>query len=366
MFLNNTMLASGEHAFIPTELAGVGGSVLAPRSVDINDDGDTIVAGFANTGTAQGLVRVYKRTGTSWAVQADLVPYTGSNSLSGTQIACSADGNTFVTTLGGSTGGFAVYTRSGTTWTKQQDQAYASQPAKFCDMSSNGKKFIFSVVTAGVHECYYYETSTSWPNSDKIYWCTPGGTITNISLSKDGSKLAVLVGSTIKIWNTSTFTNLGNSSTPHYTVSPPYTPNSITLSADGSKLIFGAAGYNTDVGRVYTYVFDGSNYVSSVTTDAVDAASGAQFGRGVATNADDTYMMVSAPYKNTNKGAVYIYKWSGSDWVYEAQYTNTSVGNIGWNSTVFAESMAMDLSGSRFVACGAENNPLLDYALMVI
>ncbi|WP_411955639.1 beta strand repeat-containing protein, partial [Cysteiniphilum sp. SYW-8] len=65
-------------------------------------------------------------------------------------------------------------------------------------------------------------------------------------------------------------------------------------------------------GAVYVYRFDGSNWVETKLL-ASDATSNAQFGARVALDGD--MLFVSAKRDNGNRGAVYIFKYDGSNWV---------------------------------------------------
>ncbi|WP_188618964.1 beta strand repeat-containing protein, partial [Cysteiniphilum litorale] len=65
-------------------------------------------------------------------------------------------------------------------------------------------------------------------------------------------------------------------------------------------------------GAVYVYRFDGSNWIETKLL-ASDATSNAQFGAQVALDGD--MLFVSAQRDNGNRGAVYIFKYDGSNWI---------------------------------------------------
>lgn len=95
--------------------------------------------------------------------------------------------------------------------------------------------------------------------------------------------------------------------------------SSVSLSRDGTVLAVGATewdGVGTNEGKVYTYDWNGTQWVERATI--VEGLASDAFGRGVALNSDGTILVVGASwYDNTVtwSGCVYTYDWNGSSWV---------------------------------------------------
>lgn len=88
---------------------------------------------------------------------------------------------------------------------------------------------------------------------------------------------------------------------------------SVDMSADGSRFIVSAPGFNNETGRVFLYTFDGNAATQVGTIDG--ALAGDQFGYSVEINDAGDRIIVGAPGDDgagTNAGAAYIYNWSGT------------------------------------------------------
>lgn len=123
----------------------------------------------------------------------------------------------------------------------------------------------------------------------------------------------------------------------------------VALSADASVLIVGAPfweGASSGQGGVYVFDWSGSAYVQrgSVLT-ASDFGGNDSFGRCVTVNADASILAVGANQwdgSHTDKGAVYLYDWSGSAWVERGALIQPDVSTAYAN---FGYSVALDNAG---------------------
>jgi len=119
-------------------------------AVDIDSDGDTIIAGAPGEdvgGTNRGAAYVFTRSGTTWTLQARLLAsdyYNNTYGQFGCAVAISGDGNTVAigakSAVDGSSvqkGAFYIFTRSGSTWT-QQVKLYPSDNEASVDFANNG------------------------------------------------------------------------------------------------------------------------------------------------------------------------------------------------------------------------------------
>lgn len=88
---------------------------------------------------------------------------------------------------------------------------------------------------------------------------------------------------------------------------------SVDMSADGSRFIVSAPGFNNETGRVFLYTFNGSAATQVGTIDG--ALAGDQFGYSVEISDAGDRIIVGAPGHDSagiNAGAAYIYNWSGA------------------------------------------------------
>ena len=130
---------------------------------------------------------------------------------------------------------------------------------------------------------------------------------------------------------------------------------SVSLSADGSRVAIGAAyndGNGADAGHVRIYDWSGSAWVQTG-ADIDGEAAGDVSGNSVSLSADGSRVAVGAGYNNGNgadAGHVRLYDWNGSAWVQlGTDIDGEAAGDLsGW-------SVSLSADGSR-VAIGAGNN----------
>jgi hypothetical protein len=120
-----------------------------------------------------------------------------------------------------------------------------------------------------------------------------------------------------------------------------YFGNSVALSNDGNILAIGARDKNGGRGGVYIYDRSGSAWVQrgSVLT-AGDAVAGNGFSR-VALNGAGTMLAVGAHLRDSSRGGVYIYDWSGSAWVQRGSVLTASDAAAG-DQYAFSVSLSDD------------------------
>jgi hypothetical protein len=131
---------------------------------------------------------------------------------------------------------------------------------------------------------------------------------------------------------------------------------SSALSADGTVMAVGASLRDTatDQGGVYIYDWSGTEWVQrGDVLLAADGAASELFGAAVALNSDGTILAVGAKQRTyaSRYGGVYIYDWSGSAWV---QRGSVLVPDFtGQYRPYFGSSVAVDSTGT-ILAVGAE------------
>lgn len=87
----------------------------------------------------------------------------------------------------------------------------------------------------------------------------------------------------------------------------------VAVSADGSTVVVGAEEVDSQRGAVYVYRWNGSSWVEIKLT-ASDPAAGDSFGYSVSVSADGNIVVVGAPGDDSQQGAAYAYRWNGSTW----------------------------------------------------
>ena len=89
--------------------------------------------------------------------------------------------------------------------------------------------------------------------------------------------------------------------------------SSIQLNGDGTVLVVGARGHNSDAGLVRVFEWNGSDWAQR----GADLSAGEGnnwFGYSVAIDEAGDSIVVGAPYTDDWKGAVRVYDWDGSSW----------------------------------------------------
>ena len=108
-------------------IAGQAGWNLG-QAVSLSDDGQYLVAGAPGTGVYQGSAYVYKRTGTSWALQQKIDPPSAEGyDVIGKNVDINSDGSVIVIAASGDddvaadgSGAVYVYQRDGTSWSYER------------------------------------------------------------------------------------------------------------------------------------------------------------------------------------------------------------------------------------------------------
>jgi len=88
---------------------------------------------------------------------------------------------------------------------------------------------------------------------------------------------------------------------------------SVDVSSDGSTIVAGARGDDTQKGSAYVFVFNGTDWDEVAKLTASNAATLAYFGHRVAISADGSTIAVSAYLADGQRGAVYVFE-KGAEW----------------------------------------------------
>jgi len=150
------------------------------QSVDISNDGDTVIVGAYNEdtgGTNAGAAYIYTRSGSTWTQQAKIqASNAGSSDRFGQSVSIDSDGDTaivgaaFEDTGGSSAGSAYIFTRSGTSWSQQAQ----IQPTNVSASDLFGRSVSISGDGNTVIGSSYVE-DTGFTNAGAVYIFTRSG-----------------------------------------------------------------------------------------------------------------------------------------------------------------------------------------------
>jgi hypothetical protein len=136
---------------------------------------------------------------------------------------------------------------------------------------------------------------------------------------------------------------------------------SVSINADGTKVIIGAyladPGDTINAGAAYIFKYNGSTWSQEAKLAASDKVAGDYFGYSVSINADGTKVVIGAygadPDGITQAGAAYIFKYNGSTWSQEAKLVaSDKVAN-----DYFGYSVSINADGTKVVICVYQADP---------
>jgi hypothetical protein len=123
--------------------------------------------------------------------------------------------------------------------------------------------------------------------------------------------------------------------------------SSVDISDDGNVMVVGMPrddDYGWDRGSIYIYRWNGSTW-SGRKIRSSDGSFQDYFGSKVAVSGNGNRVVASAPGKRST-GAVYVYRWNGSDWIEEI--INASNGS-DYIPTYFGSGVDISYNGNRIV-----------------
>jgi hypothetical protein len=135
--------------------------------------------------------------------------------------------------------------------------------------------------------------------------------------------------------------------------------SSLAISADGSTIAFGGIGYNTNVGAVWVYIYNGTNYIKQQLISPSDiitgSSSGIQIGYSVAISSDGNTLAFGGPYDNNGIGAVWVYTRTNNIWTEQQKISSYDV--IPFNNTCYQGfSVSLSADGNTLVYGGPQDN----------
>jgi hypothetical protein len=148
-----------------------------------------------------------------------------------------------------------------------------------------------------------------------------------------------------------THTTTGWSQQAKLTASDAASPDEFgsSVAVSGSTAVVGSFNNNSGAGAAYVFARSGTTWSQQAKLTASDAASGDAFGESVALYGSTA--VVSAPVKNSNTGAAYVFARSGTSWSQQAKLTASD----GASGDSFGYSVAISGSTAVIGAYGHNN-----------
>lgn len=336
VFVRSGATWSKQATFSPSDLAG--GDAFG-TSVTLCGDGNTALVGAPYKTSSSGVVYVFSRMGAAWTQTGLLTAGTiTTGDFFGAAVACSTDGNTAAVGVpnrasgpNANVGAVVVFTRSGTgafttgpTLTPGDGAAYDNFGSAFAVNGNGGTIVVGAAAKAN-------DTGAAY------VFAGSGGSYTGVTLARTDAVIGDYFG------------------------------GSVAVSADGGTLLVGAprktVGTMSSAGAAYVFTGNGTSYtVTMPTLTAADGQPNDQYGVTVALSSDASVAAVSAPYRNSNTGAVYTLARSGMNYI--PSQTITGMFVAGSNGYTFGTGLALNADGSTaiFGASGKTQNTGTAYA----
>jgi hypothetical protein len=344
--------------------APANGSGVSYEHVAISSDGNTAVVAAPESARA----KVYVRSGGIWGEQASLTGRGGGKQFPAS-VAISGDGNTIL--LSEPTvetfGDVLVYTRTGSTWTQTATLSMAEVPEDIAGnpdfgaslaLSADGSTAVVGTPTEtaeGPEEGYVWvfaHTESGWHQQGPQLE-VPTGPVSlgrSVSVSADGSRLIAGASGAAYLFERKgeAWSQVGGELTSGLTGSQ--FGAGAALSAEGTTAFVGAP----HAAKAFPYVLGGEGLVPQ--GEALAGGEGSKFGEAVALSADGNTALVGEPGavpRAEHLGAVAVLRRSGETWAQEGTAFGGRFGNEPGGEG-FGGSVAMSADGSTLIVGGNE------------
>ncbi|MFN7831122.1 MAG: hypothetical protein ACK5Q2_03960, partial [Bacteroidota bacterium] len=346
--------------------------------VSVSADGNTAIIGAPGDDGNKGAAWIYVRSGTTWSQQAKLAG-TGAVGAAkqGTAVAISAHGTKAV--VGGpadnsNAGAVWVFTRSGTTWTQAgsklvgSDATGAAQQGINVAISGDGN----TIASGGFADRNY--TGAAWAfASYGSGWAQVGEKITgndytgaarqgaSLALNGNGTRL-LMVGYQDNnrqgaVWtfdlNDCDWIQLGPKLVGTGGTAQAWQGYSVSLSADGNTAVVGGNSDDKLAGAAWVYTYAGSVWAQQARLVGTQASGAAKQGNSVSLSADASVITVGGSGDDSNKGAVWVYRKTGANWVQQGAKVK---GNSAVGSAKQGTSVSVSANGTTAIIGGPSDN----------
>ncbi len=288
-------------------------------------DGNTAVIGAPDQG--EGAVYIFTKDGTSWTEQTKLTAPSDGGSLSvpaqfGVTLAISA--NTVLVGEPGfnnNVGEAVIFTREGTAWIKQATLSGAIDDKSFGVVALNGDiALVGAPSTANQKGVVYVFTraGTAWRARAIL---SPRDTIAGDLFGHDVTLVGNMAfisapGKNVGAGTVYVFVNNGTQwvQTAELTANDREAGAAFGVSPQqsGKALLIGAPGKAKNVGAVYALIGAGASWVQTQIMSPLDKTDPERFGEPI--SIDGTTALIGASQKSSANGLVYVFGYNGTTW----------------------------------------------------
>jgi hypothetical protein len=353
------------------------------QGIAVSQDGNTAIISAEQentTATKSGAIYVFVRSGSTWTQQAKLkASDPGTENMLGRSLDISDDGNTVVAGApfnGGTIGAIYVWTRSGSTWssaTKIRGSDTTNWDYFGFGSSISGDGLTIAVGAMNGKKGYIFLYSGgSWSQQAAIANPT-GGTHNSdfgnkCALSQDGNTMVMTARSDHALANdfdgaAYVFVRSGTSWSMQQKIQASVSEGpsakfgeSCDISWDGNTIAIGCFRCNTNSGAVFVFTRSGSTWTQEQKIQPTDIAQQDLFAITVGISGDGN-SIVAGSYSEDNgsflsAGALYAFSRSGTTWSQEIKlYSSDTASNdeFGYGVAI-AKDTGTVIAGARFEA----------------
>ena len=256
--------------------------------------------------------RVFRRSGTSWTLEATLPR--------GTAVAISPDGTRAIVATNLAT---RVLVRTGTTWT--MEASLGALNAVGIAMDLDGTRAVIARSSSGYN--LYARSGTSWSGEGS----GAGGTsVVAVAITRDGSRAFIgqpsenpSRGFVLELVRTGTTWAAGQTLTSMAGAAYDNFGDSLALSGDGIRLVVGASQHSgTTPGAGFAEVFvRGTTWSREAVLTPTGGASGDNAGVAVGVSGDGRMVVLGAPGVGTGRGRIVAFGRTGPSWSQDQSVT---------------------------------------------
>jgi alpha-tubulin suppressor-like RCC1 family protein len=358
-YVSNVVLYKGETSYeIPqypridfnneTKLTGETSTGNFGSSVSIDGDYLAITDSFYDS-SDNGKIYIYHRSGTTWSLQNSFQSATSSDYMEA--VAISGDyvmaGVRYGDDAGANAGEVLVYKRYGTTWTNTQTLTASDATAGDHFGSSITIKGNYAVVGTGqVSGAYIFTLSNgTWSETQLLTTGTDSDLFGCFVKLSDTDLLIGARGVNSLNGTAYIYTNNGGTFTQQVQITPDDLVGTDWFGQYGDIFgdyaCVGAPYQNSDTGAAYIFKRSGTTWTQQQKLTASNSSTTAKFGGNIHFMSDDT-LIIGAPYddaKGANAGAAYLFQRTGDTW---SEIKIIYPSNIGAN-----DSFGLSISSSE-------------------
>jgi hypothetical protein len=341
---------SQQQLILPAEVQQ---SDIFGADLDINDDGDYIIAGASGEDggsgdptSGAGAAYIFTRSGSTWTQQAKLTPSdAAANDSFGFAVSISGDATYAIVGAyykGSGDGAAYIFTRSGSTWTQQAKLTVGSagDDTRFGYYVAMNRDGTYVVANASKYNSYtgrthvFSRSGSTWTEYTSTLDpsdVASGDRVSYLDINADGDYVVLGAWSNDDDGSRSGSAYIFNRSGSTWSQQAKLTASdaqasddfgkSVSISSDGDRVIVGAYGEDggsgdptSSAGAAYVFERDDTTWTEVKKLTASDATAADNFGSQVGISGDGGYAIAGAPYEDggsgdpiSNVGSAYIF-----------------------------------------------------------